>query len=75
MKQVTKISYKILHFYFSVFPVNCHRNSNDNDVAAMLVGLTKEAIDEYFVNANQHGDHNITSKPSVGLLVYKIDLE
>ena len=38
------------------------RESNDKDVAAMLVELTIEANEESFVIVLQHGDNDVTCK-------------
>ena len=41
------------------------RESNDKDVAAMLVELTTEANEESFVIILQHGGNDVTCKSSI----------
>ena len=41
------------------------RESNDKDVAAMLVQLTIEANEESFVIVLQHGGNDVTCKISI----------
>jgi hypothetical protein len=38
------------------FPRECE----DKDMAAMLVPLTKETYEKYFVNDHQHGGYDVT---------------
>ena len=41
------------------------RESNDKDVAAILVELTIEANEEYFVIVLQHGGNDVTCNPRI----------
>ena len=41
------------------------RESNNKDVAAMLVELTREANEESFVIVHQHGGNDVTCKSRI----------
>ena len=41
------------------------RESNNKDVAAMLVELTMEGNEEYFVIVHQHGGNDVTCNPRI----------
>jgi hypothetical protein len=42
--------------------VNKLNDSNDKDMAAMLVYITREANEKSFVNVHQHGGDDVTCK-------------
>jgi hypothetical protein len=42
--------------------VNKLNDSNDKDMAAMLVYVTREANEKSFVNVHQHGGSDVTCK-------------
>ena len=50
------------------------RESNDKDVAAMLVELTIEANEESFVIVLQHGGNDVTWKRSISIIYLNVVL-
>ena len=50
------------------------RDSNDKDVAAMLVQLTIEADEESFVIVLKHGGNDVTCKGSPGLQQQRLQI-
>jgi hypothetical protein len=52
------------------FPRECE----DKDMAAMLVDITKEANEKYFVNVLQHGGYDVTWTRRTPLLIVQLFL-